>query len=272
MNFETRVQSLASLIEQEVADYFFLDTCVIGMDFIKDNNGIVLSVDAAVRNNIRPDKLKMGLRSVDALLGIIKGYANIGVTAEVVEELETRQKILETCAKNYGRYGRHDRSKQRVHGSSMYTSGQRKEREMLARLVDKEREIMEMLSPRVFPTTRTESLRSYEQFVIAASQSLGDDVDKNIRNELLVAKAMYKMIKDGQKIALVSNNSRMKGIALRTQMVLARTKDDNREIYDALRGGRFTIIAGITKERGFYIDHRSEEFREMPIAVAAAFE
>lgn len=272
MNFETRVRSLTSLIEQEVADYFFLDTCVVGMDFIKDNHGIVLSVDAAVRNNIRSDKLKMGLRSADASLGLIKRYANIGVTQEIVKELESRQRILETCAENYGRYGRHDRSKQRIHGSSMYTSGQKKEREMLAELAEKEREIMTALGQRVFPTTRTESLRSYEQFVIAASQSLGDHTDENTRNELLVAKAMYKMVKDDQKIALVSNNSRMRTIALRTQRVLAGTKDDNGELYDALRSGRFTVIAGITKERGFYIDYHSEDFREMPLAVAAAFE
>ena len=275
MLFEKRVKSLTDFLDDGVADILLFDNCAIGTDFIKNGSGLRLSTIFATANNVNVHKLRESLRSAKASLKVIQEYEQTGIVPIIFLELEKKQEFL----RNYLRAYNPSRDKSRTsfpgkeyreskRSRKKMTHHQKIEKRILERICSTQEEILQTLRGRIY-TEDERKVAPFEELVTAAYRDIGHSVDtKNNHDEMLIAAAIYLATQQGKYVGVVTHDTRLRSIMVKTQIALSGDKERGKEIKEQLALGKVMIIKEFSPNRGFEIGYCSCDFindnREIP--------
>lgn len=261
MDFESRVRSLTTFLDDKVIDYVLFDACAVGITFLGTSHNLRLSPNLAEANNVPQHQLHAGLRNAQASLEIIANYeSQIGVVSPIYNELICKLELLRAYVRCYAMHA--GRKKDRHHSKSRYTHHQKKGLGVLQKILETEERIMGILAERTVAPEQ-DSVEAIEDLVIAAYQSLGrPQKTKNKNDEKLVAAAVYLAVNTGKYVGIVTQDTRIAPILQKTQKALELDRKRNHEIREALEAGRVTILQEGQEYRGFRIEYCSSDFEE----------
>ncbi|MBS3144326.1 hypothetical protein J4208_01960 [Candidatus Woesearchaeota archaeon] len=97
---EIDLKSLTDLFDDGVADLGLIDNCELGVEFLNVGKRMITwSGDNARQNNVNTKKLREAVSYSRRSLEFLQRYTQIGVTAEVLSELEEKVRLTADYAK-----------------------------------------------------------------------------------------------------------------------------------------------------------------------------
>jgi len=269
MDFEQSKHSLKELLDAGIADVFLPDSCILGNDFLVARNALSFYGEFAKKKNIPLWKVREALRSSRASLEMLEQYPQIKIAKEVLAELEEKGYFVRMYKEKFGSRWNHQGRDRWSH-----THAQRKEIRMLENLLGTEESIRSVLQQRL-AIADGETTKPFEELVIAAYRAFGKcREDKNDNDERIIAAAVYLALREGKSVVIVSNDTRMPSILIRTQRLLSAANSGAKEYSKRLVTTNVSIAGNLNDKRLYCIVYSSCDFKPFspPIPIAKALQ
>lgn len=249
---ETKLESLRSILNADVADRYIVDSSVIGQGFLL-NETMSLKQEIASSNNLPRSKIRGSLRSAEAFTQVVIDYEKVGTTDVVLSEDEKKLKILGSFSRNYGGSRNLHIS---THGEFHRTGAIEKDRHLLELLFREEERAIEILKSRVYVPEK--GLEFIEKQVIRSNQKSAQD-QKNQNDELIVSRAIQLAYESDKHVAIITRDSRFADILINSQIAFEKTPN-TRGLAKFLSNGAVSLIFGGREE--YFVDYNSGDTPE----------
>lgn len=273
---ELDLKSLTDLFDNSIAELGLIDNCELGVEFLNIGKRMInWCGDNARQNNVNTKKLREAISYSRRSLEFLQQYTQIGVTAEVLSELEEKVRLTSDYAKKFGcvkKFGCGG-----WHGSKVdirRTHHIRKEKNLVEQIIENERRIQKILRQRVW-STDDEEAQAYKSLVIGAWIYLASGhTPKNRNDEKIVAAALSLAVKQDKYVAIVTADARIECILKKTQQALqtrdiphmlrATNQPASTVSFDRLKqrleDGKVMVITALPTKARYEVEYCAEEF------------
>ncbi|MDP1694712.1 MAG: hypothetical protein Q8L34_04185 [Candidatus Woesearchaeota archaeon] len=283
---ELQLKSLTDLFDDGIADLGLIDNCELGVDFLNIGKKIIdLTRENARMHNIHTEKLREAINYSRRSLEFLQQYTQVGVTAEILSELEKKIKLASDhvrikldfdYAKKFGHASQH-----RLRLEVRSTHHIKKEVNLLENITENERRIHEMLQQRVW-SRNDEEAQAYRSLVIGAWICLGRYTQKNRNDEKMVAAALALAVKQDKYVAIITADNRIGDILIKTQRALQTmnipymlratnqpaTTISFERLRQRLEEGKVMVVTALPTKVRYEVEYNSADFYQRKVAPA----
>ena len=285
---EIDLKSLTDLFDDGVADLGLIDNCELGGEFLNIRKRMIMwDGDNAKKHNVNTKKLRQAINYSRKSLEFLQQYTQIGVTAEILSELEEKIKLASDYvrikldsgyAKKFSHASQH-KSKLEVRS----THHIKKEVNLLENITENERRIHEMLQQRVW-SRNDEEAQAYRSLAISTWIYLGRYTQKNRNDEKMVAAALALAVKQNRYVAIITADNRIGNILRKIQwalhtidipyMLRATDQPATTISFDRLRQrleeGKVMVVTALPTRVKYEVEYNSADFYQKKVTSAPA--